>query len=74
MHSNFTHSVSSRGYSAHVYVGKADLPESPVKRPPRGMSVLNKILAGKYDFMAHHRKTSEREQVNGNPPRPEMKR
>lgn len=38
------------------------------------MSVLHKILAGKYDFMAHHRKASEQEQLGGDVIRPEMKR
>lgn len=36
--------------------------------------MLNKILVGKYDFMAHHRKTSDHEQFGGNAFRPEIKR
>lgn len=67
-------SSSSRTYSLDIDAGEADVLDIPLARSPRGMSLLNKILAGKYDFMAHHRKASDHEQPGGNAFRPEMKR
>lgn len=54
---------SSRTYSLHADAEEAGIPEIPLPRSPRGMSVLAKILAGKYDFMAPHRKAPEHEQL-----------
>lgn len=61
-------------YSLHADPEEPDLLDIPVLRSPKGMSVLDKILAGKYDFMAPHRKTPEHEQLSGNVSRPEMAR
>lgn len=68
--------TSSRTYSVHATSEGAQVKDKHLRRPPRGMSVLHKILAGKYDFMAHHRKASdpEHEQLGGDVIRPEMKR
>lgn len=73
MPSGSTSPSSSRTYSLQAD-GEADILDIPLTRSPRGMSLLNKILAGKYDFMAHQRKTSDHEQSGGNVFRPEMKR
>lgn len=69
-----TSPTSSRTYSLHAGSEGAEAPDIHLQRSPRGMSVLHKILAGKYDFMAHQRKTSEHEQLVGDVSRPEMKR
>lgn len=69
-----TSSTSSRTYSLHAESEGAEYLDNHFQRSPGGMSVLHKILAGKYDFMAHQRKTSEQEQPVGDMSRPEMKR
>lgn len=69
-----TSPTSSRTYSLHAESEDSGVRDTPLENPPRGMSVLAKILAGKYDFMAPHRKTSEHEQLDGDVYRPEMKR